>query len=178
MKRTWYYQATAAEGPFSQTEMEHLIANGIIDGFTNVRATTGGPWMPAKDTNAFHTAFHAAFDALPRQRPPRKHKFSRRAFLYAICFIVNLLVVILLLNSLGQLANLSMMGLSHTLGGMPVPEYPGMVAAYRGWKTAATYGLALSIFLNFVAITQSKHWLVPSILIPWTLLLFSWRLVL
>ncbi|MBU7315616.1 DUF4339 domain-containing protein [Paenibacillus sp. SM 69] len=60
MKRTWYYQATAAEGPFSQTEMEHLIANGIIDGFTNVRATTGGPWMPAKDTNAFHTAFSAA----------------------------------------------------------------------------------------------------------------------
>ncbi|MCM3267748.1 GYF domain-containing protein [Paenibacillus elgii] len=92
MKRTWYYQATAAEGPFSQTEMEHLIANGIIDGYTNVRATTVGPWMPAKDTDAFHTAFHAAFHALPRQRR-RKHKFSRRAFLYAICFIVNLLVL-------------------------------------------------------------------------------------
>ncbi|WP_010493338.1 DUF4339 domain-containing protein [Paenibacillus elgii] len=173
MNQTWYYQATVAGGPFSQTEMEHLIANGIIDGFTNVRATTGGAWMPAKDTDAFHTAF----DALPRQRR-QKHKFSRRVFLYAICFIVNLLVVILLLNSLGQLANLSMMGLSHKLGGMAQPEYPEMVAAYRGWKTAATYGLALSIFLNFVAIIQSKHWLVPSILIPWTLLLFFGRLVL
>ncbi|MFB0843678.1 hypothetical protein [Paenibacillus oleatilyticus] len=112
MKRTWYYQATAAEGPFSQTEMEHLIANGIIDGFTNVRATTGGPWMPAKDTDAFHTAFSAAaFDALPCQRR-RKHKLSLRVFLYVICFIVNLLVVILLLISVGQLANLAMLSLA------------------------------------------------------------------
>ncbi|NEN85285.1 GYF domain-containing protein [Paenibacillus elgii] len=61
MKRTWYYQATVAEGPFSQTEMEHLIANGIIDGYTNVRATTGGPWMPAKDTNAFLRLFIRPF---------------------------------------------------------------------------------------------------------------------
>ncbi|WP_088830305.1 hypothetical protein [Paenibacillus tyrfis] len=177
MKRTWYYQATVAEGPFSQTETEHLIANGIIDGFTNVRATTGGPWMPAKDTDAFHVAFPAAFDALPHQGR-RKHKFSLRVSLYVICFIVNLLVVILLLNSLGQLTNLALLGLASALGGMAEPEYPEMVAAYRRWNTVATYGLALSLFLNFVAIIQSKHWLVPSILIPWSLLLFLGRLVL
>ncbi|MCP1310930.1 DUF4339 domain-containing protein [Paenibacillus tyrfis] len=111
MKLTWYYQATAAEGPFSQTEMEHLIANGIIDGFTNVRATTSGPWIPAKDTDAFHAAFPSAFDALPRQER-RKHKFSLRVSLYVICFIVNLFVVILLLISVGQLANLAMLSLA------------------------------------------------------------------
>lgn len=114
---------------------------------------------------------------MPCQRR-RKHKLSLRVSLYVICFIVNLLVVILLLNSVGQLANLAMLGLASTFRGMAQPEYPEMVAVYRGWKTAATYGLALSIFLNFVAVIQSKHWLIPSILIPWTLLLFFGRLVL
>ncbi|WP_217266713.1 hypothetical protein [Paenibacillus tianmuensis] len=57
--------------------MERLIANGIIDDFTNVRATTGGPWMPAKDTDTFH----AAFDALPRQGR-REYKLSHYVTLF------------------------------------------------------------------------------------------------